>query len=92
MSGINPAIIRIRHILLHSWDPIGISNYEGASDEYDIYGDRIFEMIHSGAGADDVKNYLYAIAKNDIGLDYPGLVEKSESAAREIMEFGWKSH
>lgn len=92
MSSIDPAVIRIRHILLHSWDPIGVASYEGASDEYDRYGDRIFEMMQSGADIDEVQAYLYDAAKNDIGLDYPGLLDKSGSAAREIMESGGSSH
>jgi hypothetical protein len=89
---ITTAIIRIRHILLHSWDPVGISGYDGTLDEYDRYSEQVFEMMQIGADLDDIKTYLYNSAKADIGLDHPGLLEKSELAAREIIESGGASH
>jgi hypothetical protein len=79
-------IHRIRRILLHDWDPIGISRYENASDEYDRYADHVFAMTQSGADMREVSSYLYDIATNYIGLDYPGLLEKSELAARAIIQ------
>lgn len=87
-----PDIMIIRYILLHIWDPIGISSYESASDEYDSYGNHIIEMMRIGANFDDIKTYLYNSARTHIGLNYPGLLEKSELAARRILEVGGVSH
>jgi hypothetical protein len=36
---------RVRRILLHDWDPIGIQDIPEASDEYDRYADKAYVML-----------------------------------------------
>ena len=83
---ISEEVLRIRRILLHDWDPIGISHHENAADEYDTYADHVLRMVQSGADVKELIAYLYGVARTDIGLDYPGLLEKSESAALGILK------
>jgi hypothetical protein len=39
---------RVRQILLHDWDPIGIQDVPEASDEYDRYVDKAYVMLMDG--------------------------------------------
>ena len=49
---------RIRLILLVDWDPFGIFEYPGASDEYDSYAVKVYEMAQANASREAVTNYL----------------------------------
>ena len=35
----------IRHVLLHEWDPIGVSQFSEAQDEYDAYVGAIYKLV-----------------------------------------------
>jgi alpha-mannosidase len=41
----------IERLLLHEWDPIGLSDCDGAENHCDGYALRVFEMLKEGADA-----------------------------------------
>jgi hypothetical protein len=58
----------LKEILLHDWDPIGISEFPEASDEYDSYLGLIFKSIHEGVTEQNLANQLSEIETNQMGL------------------------
>jgi hypothetical protein len=48
----------IKALLLHEWDPIGVSDCEGAEDEYDTYALQVVKMLGEDADADAIAQYL----------------------------------
>jgi hypothetical protein len=62
---------RVREILLHEWDPIGVSGVPQAADEYDSYADKVYVMLmYDGAGAAEIAAYLFQVANVHMGLSY----------------------
>ena len=62
---------RVRRILLHDWDPIGIQDVPEANDEYDRYADKAHVMLMDDrATADMIAAYLYEIAAEHMGLGH----------------------
>ncbi len=60
---------RVRRILLHDWDPIGIHDVPEASDEYDRYADKAYVMLmDEKATADVIAACLYYVAAEHMGL------------------------
>jgi hypothetical protein len=78
---------RVRQILLHDWDPIGIQDAPEASDEYDSYADKAYVMlIDERATADAIAAYLYQIAAEHMGLGHhPRLEEISKRVAETLV-------
>ncbi len=78
---------RVRQILLHDWDPIGIEDVPGASDEYDEYADKAYVMLmDERATADMIAADLYEIAAEHIGLGrHQQLAEVSKSVAETLV-------
>ena len=85
---------RVRQILLHDWDPIGIQDVPEASDEYDRYVDKAYVMLMDGrATADMIAAYLYEIAAEHMGLGRHSRLEEISSSVAETLvalrpEFG----
>lgn len=75
----------ISEILLTKWDPIGVTEFENAADEYDSYCNDVIAMLADGTNVRDITNYLYESATLNMGLESPDLREKSEFAARQIV-------
>jgi hypothetical protein len=77
---------RVRQILLHDWDPIGIQDIPEASDEYDGYADKAYVMLmDERTTADTIATYLYGIATERMGLgDHQRLAEISKSVAASL--------
>jgi hypothetical protein len=48
----------IKRLLLHEWDPIGLSDCDGAESHYDTYGLRVSKMLEKGADAVAIASYL----------------------------------
>ena len=44
---------RIGEVLHYVWDPIGVSGYPEARDEYDMYLPQVFSLAIRGASADE---------------------------------------
>jgi GTPase SAR1 family protein len=78
---------RVRRILLHDWDPIGIQDIPEASDEYDRYADKAYVMLmDERATADRIAAYLYEIAAEHMGLgQHQRLAEASKNVAEALV-------
>jgi len=61
--------VQIRHILLQSWDPIGIRDEPNAQDEYDGYIGKLYELLVRGAAYSEVVEYLYWAEHDQMGLN-----------------------
>jgi hypothetical protein len=59
---------KIRKVLLNNWDPIGVSEFDGAEDEYDQYIPAIYELILSNASEQAFFDYLWHIETDLMGL------------------------
>jgi hypothetical protein len=78
----------IAEILLREWDPIGVSEYPEAADEYDSYVPHVYELLIHGATAKKVFEYLWSVETHHIGvLGNPTRTEKvAERLARLMVE------
>lgn len=81
---IEKARAEIREVLLHAWDPIGISDLPEASDEYDAYANVVLGMlINENANAEVIADYLFKIATEHMvlsGRELPKLCERAAAA------------
>src|ERR1044072_6578636 len=59
---------RIREVLLHNWDPIGIANETDLSDEYDAYIGGVYRLLDSGAAPRAVAGHIARIESVQMGL------------------------
>jgi hypothetical protein len=77
---------RIRDILTHKWDPIGISGI-CPPDEYDSYIGTIFLILSDvRTNHQRITHHLSRIAAHSMGLsDRPALRERCRLAAMELM-------
>jgi hypothetical protein len=53
-----PELEALKSLFLHEWDPIGVSDVEGAKDEYDAYALQVFTMLAGGADVSAIGDYL----------------------------------
>ncbi|PVE55365.1 hypothetical protein [Rhizobium rhizogenes] len=63
---------KVRTILLHDWDPIGVSELDGALDEYDLYARSLSDMLLAGASEDELYRYLAWAEFEHMGLPRQG--------------------
>ena len=56
----------IKRLLLHEWDPIGLSNCDGAESHYDAYALRVFEMLKERADRIAIASYLTRVVTTDL--------------------------
>lgn len=77
---------RVRQILLHEWDPIGVAGV-GPDDEYDAYADKVYVMLMGERATEtDTAAYLLNIATEHMGLsDSDRLAERSEHVAKLLV-------
>ena len=61
--------VRIRHVLLEVWDPIGIKDEPNAQDEYYSYIGDLYELLVSHADDSQVIDFLHWAAHDHMGLD-----------------------
>jgi hypothetical protein len=75
---------RVRKVLLHDWDPIGVQDVPGAIDEYDRYADRAYVMLMAeSATAETIAAYLEVIAAEHMGF---GLDQQRAETSRRVAE------
>lgn len=58
----------IEQILLHDWDPIGISNVPEAQDEYSSYVGGVYRLLASNASSERIAEHLAKIEDEQMGL------------------------
>lgn len=63
----------VRKCLWRDWDPIGVNEFDAASDEYDSYAPTITAMLLDGADAFRLRRHLQTIETDSMGLSpyYP---------------------
>jgi hypothetical protein len=61
--------VQMRHILLDTWDPIGVKDAQNAQDEYDSYIGKLYDLLASGAPDSDLVDYLFWAVHEHMGLD-----------------------
>jgi hypothetical protein len=79
--------IKVRRLLLHEWDPIGVGHAPEASDEYDRYADKAYVMLmDDDASASQIADYLYDVATRYMGLSASDqLRERSTRVAARLL-------
>jgi hypothetical protein len=84
---------RVRDILMHEWDPIGVAGICPA-DEYDRYISTIYFILSDErTNHRRIANHLLGIATVSMGLsDRPILRERCGLAASGSCRCDWKSH
>lgn len=60
-------MLAIRQIL-KEWDPIGVSSFDGAEDEYDGYIPDVDALITHKASIKEIFDYLWKIETEYMGL------------------------
>ena len=76
----------IRQVLLHDWDPIGVSDIPEAHDEYDSYVGGIYRLLASGASEYQIIERLYNLETVSMGL--PGGRARLKGVAEKLSELG----
>jgi hypothetical protein len=72
----------IRAVLLREWDPIGVSQFAEAQDEYDGYIHDIYAMLIRHEAKTKVFDHLWWIETEHIGLY--GNRQKTEAIAERL--------
>jgi hypothetical protein len=60
--------VKIRHILMDKWDPIGVKDEPMAADEYDRYIGDIFELLKRSATDEEIIDHLVYLETERMGL------------------------
>ena len=58
----------VRLVLLIDWDPIGVTGYRGAMDEYDRYAEDVHKLLETGATQEELTAHLRYVANTRMGL------------------------
>ena len=74
---------RVDEILHYIWDPIGISRYPEARDEYDSYLPKVFLMLKNTKDGKDIKDFLREIESERMGL---GTMNRIEERLDEVLQ------
>ena len=58
----------VHNVMLHEWDPIGVSDNEDAQDEYDAYAGTICLMLQERRPAGELFKFLRFVETKHMGL------------------------
>ncbi|MCR6732501.1 hypothetical protein NVV44_23115 [Enterobacter cloacae] len=67
---------QVKAVLLHEWDPLGISDLIEADDEYDAYVQPICDMLYAGKEIEDIFHYLHWVATDYMCLNVNSDLER----------------
>ena len=73
----------IKALLLHDWDPIGVSDIAGAKEEYDTFAHQAYRMIREGADATAIARYLNWVVTSRMWL--PGNLDHDRAIATKAI-------
>jgi hypothetical protein len=73
----------IKALLLHEWDPIGISDVAEAKDEYDTYAFQMYTMLREGANETAIARYLNWVVTSRMSL--PGNPDRDSAIATKAI-------
>ena len=62
-------IADIRSILINDWDPAGIGDNPGLSDEYDVYIGSIINILKYKPSVETIVVFLKKIEETEMGID-----------------------
>ena len=71
--------------LMNNWDPIGVSGFDGAEDEYDMYVGDIFYILNNNPDIDKIFDYLWNLETIHMGL--PGDKRATLNFSELLLEF-----
>ena len=77
------ALDLIKKILLEEWDPIGVSVFPEANDEYDAYAPEIYGLLSRRAVVSEVFEHLWRLETDRMGL--PGDRERTKKIAERLV-------
>jgi|GEM_PF-2828162 len=75
---------KVRHCLLHEWDPIGVREFPEAQDEYDSYVTSVCSLLSDGADAYKLRQHLAHQETANMGLSAPS--EHLDEVVRKLLE------
>ncbi len=75
----------IATVLLHDWDPIGVSDVPAAHDEYNSYVGGVYRLLSSGASEFEIIHHLIKLETTSMGLS-AGSPEQLKDVARKLLE------
>jgi hypothetical protein len=58
----------LKRLLLREWDPLGLSDCDGAECHYDPYAYRVLEMLAEDADMFAVASYLNSVVTTELSL------------------------
>ncbi len=76
----------VDEVLHYVWDPIGVSRFPEARDEYRPYLPQVFAMVHDQRGELSIAQFLGAISTKRMGLN--GNPEADLAVARLLIAWG----
>ena len=82
---------RVEEVLHYLWDPIGVSAVPEARNEYDSYLSTVFSLLTSGAGTEQMADYLESVATERMGFSMaPGSREHTRKVAAILQS--WREY
>jgi len=75
---------KIRQVLLHEWDPIGVGDVPGVQGEYDSYVGGIYRLLASGASEHQIIERLHNLEAVSMGLN--GNRERLKGVAEKLAK------
>jgi len=60
--------VRVARLLWAEWDPIGVNDYGGPDDEYNMYVPEIVVMLERNMDIEEIAKHLSEIATKRMGL------------------------
>jgi hypothetical protein len=76
---------KIDSVLLHDWDPIGVSHAPEAQDEYRGYVRCVYDVAVSTRSANEVAKLLVTIQRESMGLSQGRKLEQLIPVAEKIL-------
>ncbi len=78
---------RCDEVLHYLWDPIGVSDYPEARDEYYSYLPQVFQLVRSNAPEQKIIDLLSEISQQQMG----GLANLERDRATAITLLKWRA-
>jgi hypothetical protein len=82
---------QIDSMLLHDWDPIGVSDVPGAQDEYRSYCRGVYDVAVRTRSARAVADHLHRIEQERMGLSFrsaSALIPVAEKILQLVSDVG----
>lgn len=61
-------LLKVNKLLWEEWDPIGVNDYAGPTDEYRGYAPSIVELLKNGGDEFKIAKLLHQHANGNMGL------------------------